>query len=69
MVSVHARLNEGWWIAGSVTSNGPRPEINSTLPEQLMKDMKTVKDQNWGRGDAGAGAFGGDALLDLIFNG
>jgi len=26
-----------------------RPEIKSTLPEQLIKDMKTAKDQGWGK--------------------
>jgi hypothetical protein len=26
-----------------------RPEIKSKLPDQLMKDMKTAKDQGWGK--------------------
>ncbi len=34
------------WVLG--TQDG-RPEINTKLPDQLIKDMKTVKDQGWGK--------------------
>jgi Zn-dependent M28 family amino/carboxypeptidase len=36
-------------VAWQLGNQDPRPEINSTLPEQLIKDMKTVKDQGWGQ--------------------
>jgi len=36
-------------VAWLLSNQDQRPEINSTLPEQLIKDMKTVKDQNWGQ--------------------
>ncbi len=35
----------GWELANQ---NG-RPQLKSTLPELLMKDMKTAKDQGWGK--------------------
>jgi Zn-dependent M28 family amino/carboxypeptidase len=35
----------GWVLA---TQSG-RPAINAKLPEQLVKDMKAAKDQNWGK--------------------
>jgi hypothetical protein len=35
----------GWVLA----NQDARPEINTKLPDQLMKDMKTVKDQGWGK--------------------
>jgi hypothetical protein len=32
-----------------VLANQPgRPQLNTKLPEQLVKDMKTAKDQKWG---------------------
>jgi Zn-dependent M28 family amino/carboxypeptidase len=34
------------WVLG--TQDG-RPTINAHLPDQLIKDMKTVKDQGWGK--------------------
>jgi Zn-dependent M28 family amino/carboxypeptidase len=35
---------------GWVLANEPgRPALNKTLPEQLMKDMKSAKDQGWGK--------------------
>ena len=35
---------------GWVLANQPgRPAINAKLPEQLMKDMKSAKDQGWGK--------------------
>jgi hypothetical protein len=36
-------------VAWQLGTQDARPEINSTLPEQLVKDMKTAKDQNWGQ--------------------
>ncbi len=36
-------------VAWQLGNQDQRPEINSTLPEELMKDMKTVKDQHWGQ--------------------
>jgi hypothetical protein len=35
----------GWELANQ---NG-RPQLKSNLPELLMKDMKTAKDQGWGK--------------------
>jgi hypothetical protein len=33
-----------------VLSNQPgRPQLKANLPEQLVKDMKIVKDQGWGK--------------------
>ena len=26
-----------------------RPKLNAKLPDQLVNDMKTVKDQGWGK--------------------
>jgi Zn-dependent M28 family amino/carboxypeptidase len=34
----------GWVLA----NEAGRPKINAVLPEQLMKDMKSAKDQGWG---------------------
>jgi Zn-dependent M28 family amino/carboxypeptidase len=34
----------GWVLA----NQEGRPKLNSVLPEQLTKDMKTAKDQGWG---------------------
>jgi Zn-dependent M28 family amino/carboxypeptidase len=34
------------WVLGTQDA---RPELKSTLPEQLMKDMKSAKDQGWGK--------------------
>jgi hypothetical protein len=34
-----------WVVATSAT----RPKINEKLPEQLVNDMKTVKEQGWGK--------------------
>ena len=36
-------------VAWQLGNQDPRPELNSTLPEQLIKDMKTAKDGNWGQ--------------------
>jgi len=35
----------GWVLA----NEAGRPAINKVLPEQLMKDMKSAKDQGWGK--------------------
>jgi Zn-dependent M28 family amino/carboxypeptidase len=35
----------GWVLA----NQDGRPALNKTLPEQLMKDMKSAKDQGWGK--------------------
>ncbi len=35
----------GWVLA----NQAGRPELNKTLPEQLMKDMKLAKEQGWGK--------------------
>jgi Zn-dependent M28 family amino/carboxypeptidase len=34
-----------WVLANSAT----RPKLNAKLPDQLVNDMKTVKDQGWGK--------------------
>ncbi|MDP9171502.1 MAG: M28 family peptidase [Acidobacteriota bacterium] len=34
------------WV---LANQDARPEIKSTLPEQLIKDMKSAKDQGWGK--------------------
>lgn len=34
------------WVLGNQDG---RPEINSKLPDELIKDMKTVKEQGWGK--------------------
>jgi Peptidase family M28 len=36
-------------VAWQLGNQDPRPEVNSTLPEQLIKDMKSAKDNNWGQ--------------------
>ena len=36
-------------VAWQLGTQDQRPEIKSTLPEQLIKDMKTAKDQGWGK--------------------
>ena len=33
------------WVLGTQAG---RPQLKTTLPEQLVKDMKTAKDQKWG---------------------
>jgi len=35
----------GWVLA----TQAGRPAINAKLPEQLVRDMKSAKDQNWGK--------------------
>ena len=34
------------WVLGNQAG---RPRLKATLPDQLVKDMKTVKDQGWGK--------------------
>jgi Zn-dependent M28 family amino/carboxypeptidase len=36
-------------VAWQLGIEDQRPELNSTLPDQLMKDLKTARDQNWGQ--------------------
>jgi hypothetical protein len=36
-------------VAWQLGSQDQRPELNATLPEQLIKDMKTAREQNWGQ--------------------
>lgn len=36
-------------VAWQLGNQDPRPELNSTLPDRLIKDMKTAKDNNWGQ--------------------
>ncbi len=36
-------------VAWQLGNQDQRPEVNATLPEQLIKDMKTARDQNWGQ--------------------
>ena len=36
-------------VAWQLGNQDARPELNSTLPERLIKDMKTAKDNNWGQ--------------------
>jgi hypothetical protein len=38
-----------WTLGNSAT----RPKLNEKLPEQLLNDMKTVKDQGWGKREPG----------------
>ncbi len=35
-------------VAWVLATQPGRPQLNTKLPEQLMKDMKTAKDQKWG---------------------
>ena len=36
-------------VAWTLATQDARPEIKTTLPEQLLKDMKTAKEQGWGK--------------------
>lgn len=36
-------------VAWTLATQDGRPEIKSNLPEQLVKDMKTAKEQGWGK--------------------
>jgi Zn-dependent M28 family amino/carboxypeptidase len=36
-------------VAWVLATQPGRPQVNAKLPEQLLKDMKTAKDQNWGK--------------------
>jgi Zn-dependent M28 family amino/carboxypeptidase len=36
-------------VAWVLATQPGRPQVNAKLPEQLVKDMKTAKDQNWGK--------------------
>jgi Zn-dependent M28 family amino/carboxypeptidase len=35
-------------VAWVLATQAGRPQLNTKLPDQLVKDMKTAKDQNWG---------------------
>jgi hypothetical protein len=35
-------------VAWVLATQAGRPGLNTKLPEQLVKDMKTAKDQKWG---------------------
>jgi Zn-dependent M28 family amino/carboxypeptidase len=36
-------------VAWVLANQAGRPKVNATVPEQLMKDMKSAKDQGWGK--------------------
>ena len=36
-------------VAWVLANQAGRPQLKATLPEQLVKDMKTAKDQGWGK--------------------
>jgi hypothetical protein len=36
-------------VAWEVGNRPARPKLNATLPEQLIKDMKTAQTQGWGK--------------------
>jgi len=36
-------------VAWVLSNQAGRPQLKANLPEQLVKDMKTVKDQGWGK--------------------
>ena len=36
-------------VAWTLATQDARPEIKTTLPDQLIKDMKTAKEQGWGK--------------------
>jgi len=36
-------------VAWVLATQSGRPQLNAKLPEQLVKDMKAAKDQNWGK--------------------
>lgn len=36
-------------VAWTLSTQDPRPEIKTKLPDQLIKDMKTAKEQGWGK--------------------
>ncbi len=46
MVKIAKTVAALGWTLGNQEA---RPEINSKLPDQLIKDMKTSKDQGWGK--------------------
>jgi Zn-dependent M28 family amino/carboxypeptidase len=45
MVKVTRTVSAMGWV---IANQAGRPKLNEKLPEQLMKDMKLVKDQGWG---------------------
>ena len=36
-------------VAWVLATQAGRPGLNTKLPDQLVKDMKSAKDQNWGQ--------------------
>ena len=36
-------------VAWVLANQAGRPQLKATLPEQLVKDMKTAKEQGWGK--------------------
>jgi Zn-dependent M28 family amino/carboxypeptidase len=46
MQAISKTLAAVGWVLGSQAG---RPQLKTNLPEQLIKDMKTVKDQGWGK--------------------
>jgi hypothetical protein len=46
MVIVSKTVSAVGWV---LANQAGRPALNKTLPEQLMKDMKSAKDQEWGK--------------------
>jgi hypothetical protein len=36
-------------VAWTLANQSGRPQLKATLPDQLVKDMKTAKDQGWGK--------------------
>jgi Zn-dependent M28 family amino/carboxypeptidase len=46
MQAISKTLAAVGWVLSTQTG---RPQLKATLPEQLLKDMKTVKDQGWGK--------------------
>ncbi len=46
MLSVTKTVSAVGWV---LANQDGRPKLNETLPEQLRKDMKSAKDQGWGK--------------------
>jgi hypothetical protein len=46
MVTVSKTVSAVGWV---LATQPGKPALNAKLPEQLMKDMKTAKDQGWGK--------------------
>ena len=46
MMAVSKTVSAVGWV---IANQEGRPKLNEKLPEQLVKDMKTAKDQDWGK--------------------